>query len=104
MSEGSTIDVGLVTYKHFSTSWEKETPHLQKQLNKLGLSAEIISWDKKVDWKKFKVLVIRSTWDYHLHCDAFLQWVQNVAKVSKIYNSQDVIIWNSEKSYLLELE
>jgi glutathione synthase/RimK-type ligase-like ATP-grasp enzyme len=48
--------------------------------------------------------VVRSTWDYYAHHQAFLSWSGRVAKVSSLWNNARTLEWNSHKSYLLHLE
>ncbi|MCC5947099.1 MAG: hypothetical protein JJT89_01475 [Nitriliruptoraceae bacterium] len=63
------------------------------------------SWrDASVDWSGFDVAVVRTTWDYRAHRDAFVAWAGEVAAVTSLWNPPDVLRWNTHKSYLLELE
>lgn len=59
--------------------------------------------DPRVDWSEADLVVIRSTWNYHLHRDAFVEWAARVATTSRLYNSPEIVRWNSHKSYLREL-
>jgi hypothetical protein len=52
----------------------------------------------------FDLVVIRSTWDYYLHRDDFLEWVDQTSRVAPVWNPPDVIRWNSHKGYLLDLQ
>lgn len=57
-------------------------------------------WDEpSADWSG-GTTVLRSTWDYTLRRDAFLAWV---AGLPAVHNSVEVVRWNSDKRYLLEL-
>lgn len=54
---------------------------------------------------KIEALVIRSTWDYYLSLPEFQAWILEVKKRNvPIYNSPEILLWNSTKSYLRELE
>jgi glutathione synthase/RimK-type ligase-like ATP-grasp enzyme len=67
-----------------------------------GLVAEARVWDDPtVSWDTFRLVVIRSTWDYSARRDAFLAWCQHVPRV---LNDAAVIAWNTDKTYLRELE
>jgi glutathione synthase/RimK-type ligase-like ATP-grasp enzyme len=67
------------------------------------VSAQVWS-DATVDWSSAGTVVIRSTWDYHLHHDAFLAWVDRVANVTSIWNPPSLVRRNSVKSYLKDLD
>jgi len=59
--------------------------------------------DASVDWASFDVVVVRTTWTYHHARQRFLQWAEQVAAVSPLHNSLEVLRWNTEKSYLRDL-
>ena len=68
-----------------------------------GFSCGCAVWNSPdVDWERAGLCVVRSTWDYHLHVDKFLQWVKE--RSSQIVNSASLINWNSNKRYLVDLE
>lgn len=71
-----------------------------------GVHASAAVWDDPaVDWTTFSTMVIRSCWDYHLKHDAFLAWIARLEQAGvAVWNPPAVIRWNSEKSYLRELE
>jgi glutathione synthase/RimK-type ligase-like ATP-grasp enzyme len=50
-----------------------------------------------VRWDEFRVVVIRSTWDYSERRDAFLAWA---ASVPRVLNAVPVLSWNTDKTYL----
>jgi len=73
-------------------------------LRRRGCRVSAAVWDdERVDWSRAGVCVIRSTWDYHLHCDAFLAWTDRVARQTRLFNSSGLIRWNASKTYLREL-
>ena len=59
--------------------------------------------DPTVDWSAFGAVVIRSTWDYHAHLEQFSDWARRVAEVTALWNPPQLIEWNVDKRYLLEL-
>lgn len=66
-----------------------------------GLDARFAVWnDPAADWSG-ALTVLRSTWDYTLHRDAFLDWA---GRVPRLANPAEVVRWNSDKVYLHELE
>jgi hypothetical protein len=70
-------------------------------LEACGLTAEPRVWDDPtVRWNEFRVVVIRSTWDYSERRDAFLRWA---ASLPRVLNEVPVITWNTDKTYLRDL-
>ena len=76
----------------------------------LSILAEKGYVTKVVDWRTTApaalsgcCVVLRSTWDYHHHCQKFLDWITAVGAVAMMRNSENLIRWNCHKSYLLEL-
>ncbi|SFB56674.1 ATP-grasp domain-containing protein [Algoriphagus aquimarinus] len=79
---------------------------LSEILTELKTSHEIVSWsDPQVDWSKFSLLFIKSTWDYFDYYPEFLTWLETI-RTHEIptLNNLDTILWNSSKRYLLEIE
>jgi glutathione synthase/RimK-type ligase-like ATP-grasp enzyme len=75
------------------------------ELERRGASVSAKVWnDPAVDWEVAGIVVIRSTWDYHLHHQSFLSWVDRVADVTQIWNPPAVVRRNSVKTYLQDLE
>ncbi len=75
------------------------------EVERRGASVGAQVWnDDAVDWSSAGTVVIRSTWDYHLHHDAFLAWVDRVANVTPLWNPPSLVRRNSVKSYLKDLE
>lgn len=69
-----------------------------------GLEPVIAIWDDPtVDWAAFDLVVIRSTWDYHLHVDRFLAWAAAVAAVTPLLNPLPLVRWNAHKHYMRDL-
>jgi glutathione synthase/RimK-type ligase-like ATP-grasp enzyme len=56
--------------------------------------------DPTVDWQRFGVVVIRSTWDYSDRRDEYLAWC---ASLPRVFNPFPVIEWNTDKRYLRDL-
>jgi glutathione synthase/RimK-type ligase-like ATP-grasp enzyme len=70
-------------------------------LKEAGVVAEPRVWDDPlVRWDEFRLVVIRSTWDYAERRDAFLTWC---SRVPQVLNSLAVLTWNTDKTYLREL-
>jgi glutathione synthase/RimK-type ligase-like ATP-grasp enzyme len=66
------------------------------------LEASWAVWDDPdVAWDEADLVVIRSTWDYTPRRDKFLAWVGGLSRVA---NPAPVLAWNSDKTYLRELD
>ncbi|TDC97831.1 hypothetical protein [Actinomadura sp. 7K507] len=65
-----------------------------------GLGAEPAVWDGDVDWSRYDLVVIRSTWDYPGKRNAFVAWAEGLPHV---LNPAAVIRWNTDKRYLRDL-
>jgi glutathione synthase/RimK-type ligase-like ATP-grasp enzyme len=69
----------------------------------LGGVAEPAVWsDPDVDWSAYDAVLIRSVWDYFERHADFLAWLDRVPVPT--WNPADTLRWNSEKTYLRELE
>jgi glutathione synthase/RimK-type ligase-like ATP-grasp enzyme len=75
-------------------------------LGAIGFRAEAAVWsDPSYDWSSSAMVVIRSCWDYHLRIAEFLRWIERLEMLGvPVWNSPATIRWNSNKSYLKELE
>jgi hypothetical protein len=49
------------------------------------------------------VVVLRSVWDYHLRVEEFLAWIDNLSRSTLVLNHPDLVHWNADKRYLLDL-
>lgn len=78
---------------------------LQCAFEKAGYHVRVLPWDIDADWNEFSALFVLECWNYHLKRGEFLSWVEKRAKEHlAIWNSPDFLRWNTEKSYLLDLE
>ncbi len=100
------MTVAIATCRHterVATDGDDQT--LIDALGRRGIAAVPAVWDDpQVDWAAFEMAVIRTTWDYFEHRDAFVAWAAAVEDVTPLYNSAEVIRWNTHKGYLIELE
>lgn len=77
---------------------------LSAALDRHGVMSRLCVWDDpRVDWAAWDLVVLRSTWDYPRRREAFVRWAARVAAVAPLCNQPDVVLWNSDKRYLLEL-
>ena len=78
---------------------------LAEALSRRGFEAPSLRWDDpQADWAEFDACLIRSTWDYHEKHEEFLAWTAEVAAATQLWNPPELVTWNSDKSYLRELE
>lgn len=74
---------------------------LVAELEERGVDARWVCWDDPaVDWAAADLVAVRSTWDYHRRCAAFLDWARTVEKETPFLNGADVFAWNADKAYL----
>ncbi len=80
---------------------DRDGPLLLTALADAGAIVDVTVWDDpEVDWRAHDLVLLRSTWDYHLRRDEFLAWAQRCRATS---NPIGVIRWNSDKRYLVDL-
>jgi hypothetical protein len=77
-----------------------------EELRSRGITVEPVIWsDAKVDWSAFDGIVLRSMWDYHLHADAFVTWLDQVERAGPpVWNPVATARWNADKRYLRDLQ
>ncbi len=106
------IDVVIVTeYAHLKEKSEynkkviEEDNALVKAFTNKGLNCKRIAWeDSDFDWSTTKIAIIKTTWNYFYHIEKFKAWVEKVSEKCTLINDKELIIWNMNKLYLLELE
>ena len=82
-----------------------DIPFAIKAAEQLEIDLVFANWnDKSIAWESFDAAVIRSAWDYVPVRDEFLQFAKNVETRTKLFNSYDVMRWNTDKKYLSNLE
>ncbi len=98
------MDVALATCQSLPEPDHDEAP-LLAALGARGLSARPLAWDDpRSDFSQATITLLRSTWNYYRRIDDFLAWAAHTAKVSTLLNDLEVVRWNHDKRYLLELE
>jgi hypothetical protein len=67
-----------------------------------GVDARVVAWDGDPSgFHGAALIVLRSTWNYHLNVDSFLAWVD--ANAPRIVNPASIVRWNAHKGYLRDL-
>lgn len=83
---------------------DTDLPFLVRAFGDRGVIADVVNWDDSaVQWSTYRSVIIRSPWDYHRRYSEFISWVQKVSQLTNLHNSQDIIQWNTDKTYLQEL-
>lgn len=74
-------------------------------LKSKGLHIVSVIWnDENVDWSRFDIAIIKSTWDYHHDISSFLSWIESIDHLGvRVFNPVEVIKWNSHKKYLEDI-
>lgn len=70
-----------------------------------GVKVEAAPWNgPQAVFAEAGLVVVRSTWDYADHHNAFAQWLESLKAYSPVpINAPSLMGWNMTKSYLLEL-
>lgn len=83
---------------------DEDLPPLLGALAARRLVAEVVEWDDPaVDWSRFALVLLRSTWDYTQRLPEFLGWCERVDRVTRLHNPLEVVRWNVDKHYLGDL-
>ena len=87
-------------------AYVSDDEHVCEPLRKLGWKVKTVSWRRTdVDWSAFEAVVIRTTWDYHWHPEAFLAALEQIDRSpARLENRLDLVRWNMNKTYLRDLE
>ena len=74
------------------------------ELEKLGLKVIKKAWNSlDFNWSETKFAVFRSTWDYFDKFKEFKIWLEKVKEETTFINTYELINWNLDKKYLIEL-
>jgi hypothetical protein len=70
-----------------------------------GLQIDDRDWaDPTVDWASYEAVLIGTCWDYWDRPVAFVDTLRRIERATRLFNSADLVAWNSHKSYLKTLE
>ncbi len=95
--------IGLVSAVS-ALALDEDMPPLVEAVRRAGVLVETPCWDDAgVDWSRYDVAVLRSTWNYVDRTDDFLAWARRCARATRLLNTPDVVAWNTDKHYLVEL-
>jgi hypothetical protein len=81
---------------------DPDNPLLMEALLAAGVHADAAVWDDpSVDWDRYDLVVIRSTWDYSQRRGEFLAWAKGIKHLANPYG---VVEYSTDKHYLADLE
>lgn len=100
-----TLDIAILVSEKFNKNQAfRDDLILQEALQNCGHRGEIVVWDDPaVDFNQYDLAIIRSCWDYDTRLEEFLSKMEVISHQLLLVNSYDLVKWNSDKSYLLEL-
>jgi glutathione synthase/RimK-type ligase-like ATP-grasp enzyme len=79
-------------------------PLLHKALADRGAAPEWVVWnDPTADWTGYDLVVLRATWDYPDHVDAFRDWIRSPPVATRVVNPANLVLPNLHKGYLADL-
>lgn len=96
--------VGFVTNTQFPHLTDSDSLTIEP-LRKRGVQVEPIIWSSPPpSLNQFDAIIMRSAWDYHTRYAQFSSWLTSLQQKSvRVYNTVDTMLWNSNKTYLLDL-
>ena len=98
------LDLGLATCQNLPEP-DPDADILAAALAQRNVRFKLLAWDDPgVDWSQCRVVLIRSTWNYLNDRDGFITWANDVQSASELHNPAVVVDWNTNKTYLAELE
>lgn len=99
------MKIGLVTCQRIDKLLEADQDLIPLFGAKDHEASAVVWNDAEVDWQSFDLLIIRSTWDYYLHFEAFEKWLNLIKRLNvTLCNCVEIILKNIHKFYLNDLE
>jgi glutathione synthase/RimK-type ligase-like ATP-grasp enzyme len=81
-----------------------DMPAVVAGLRAAGVDVDTPRWDDlEVDWSRYDLVVIRSTWNYAPRRADFVAWARSVEALTTLLNPAHVIAENTDKVYLAGL-
>ncbi|MCH7399517.1 glutathione synthetase [Belliella sp. DSM 107340] len=102
--------IAVITYEakgsYVADGIADEDELLKNILDELNLDHAFEIWsDQTVDWAKYKVIMLKSPWDYFDRFEEFKDWCTKISNLKiPMINSIDTVLWNTDKHYLKEIE
>jgi len=88
-------------------SWEHEAEFvpMESACAALGIQLEAVVWDDpQLRVSDYDAFVIGTTWDYAEKPQQFLEVLEQLSEAKPLFNSLDIVRWNLDKRYLVDLE
>lgn len=111
MSEAEPVRVAIVACRNADDAAptdlypDEDWPLLETALGGAGAAAEHISWDDEgIDWGRFDLAVVNSTWDSVDRPEPYLAWANRTARATTLLNPPAALAWNLDKTYLRGLQ
>lgn len=95
------MNIALATCSSLPPQFDDDRRALSALASRGADAAHAVWNDPGVSWDAFDLVVIRSTWDYPLRHEAFLEWAD--ALDGRLENPARVVRWNSDKHHLVDL-
>lgn len=78
---------------------------LRAALSARGHTVRSCAWNgSQAPFLHADAVILRGCWDYHQAPQSFLDWIARLEQAGvRLHNEPDIVRWNFEKSYLLEL-
>jgi len=88
----------------FTETILEEDRILTRALEQKGLKVTRTNWDNPdFNWAETGYVIFRTPWDYFSRYSEFAPWLEKTGIVTKFINPADIITWNIDKHYMLEL-
>ncbi|WP_434632998.1 ATP-grasp domain-containing protein [Chromobacterium sp. CV08] len=89
----------------YSRQVHREDGLVLDALRDAGLTVCRLAWDDAgFDWRQARSLLFRTTWDYFERFGEFAPWLERASRQCRLFNAAELIRWNLDKRYLVELE
>ncbi|MEW2570282.1 hypothetical protein [Streptomyces sp. NPDC047070] len=97
--------MALVTCQEvLESGYDRDLPALADAVRDAGAEVAVVGWDDPdVEWARFDLVLIRSTWDYSWRAAEFLAWADRCGAATTLANPPEVVRWNADKRYLGDL-
>ena len=108
------FDITLLTSSNYLTAVPgdefiqtilEEDRILTRALEQKGLKVTRTNWDNPdFNWAETGYVIFRTPWDYFSRYSEFAPWLEKTAALTNFINPVDIINWNIDKHYMLELQ
>jgi len=103
------VHLAIVTCEsmgEYNNNAESEDRILAQLLEESDVEHTFVIWsDSQVDWNQYSHILIKSPWDYFDRYSEFKGWCGMIADTGiPVFNDVKTILWNSDKSYLQDIQ